>query len=54
MPDNNQSDKMTLRDQFAIVALNKYIEKYGTTNTISWYADHAYKIADAMMKERLK
>jgi hypothetical protein len=41
---------MTLRDQFAIAALNAVLSTYNWS--IGEQANHAYEIADAMMKAR--
>jgi hypothetical protein len=47
------SEELTLRDQFAIAAINGL-----TSNIEEWpsnyenYAKHSYRVADAMLKER--
>lgn len=51
-----QDDGMTLRDYFAAKAMNKVnMNSYSTMSSESYeqyIARHAYRLADAMMKER--
>jgi hypothetical protein len=48
----DDAQTMTLRDQFAIAALNAVLSTYNWS--IDDQANHAYEIADAMMKARKK
>lgn len=44
---------MTLRDYFAAKAMQPLIVSF-TVQDINWTAQQAYKIADAMLEERIK
>lgn len=54
--DNNRLEQgMTLRDYFAAAALQGYVARgSGSSNIIEWGPKAAYKLADAMLKEREK
>jgi hypothetical protein len=54
--DHRWSDGMTLRDYFANSAMKGIIERneisYGYSSTYDSIAERAYKMADAMLKQR--
>ena len=45
---------LTIRDYFAAKALQALISEPSLTATMDEFANRAYQIADAMIKERLK
>ena len=55
-PQGNSADQqgMLLRDWFAGQALNGWIIKFDATVGFDAYASNAYKLADAMLRERAK
>lgn len=54
--DGNQLkvNEMTMRDQFAIAYMQSCVVGNAYFDTFKGVAEEAYKMADAMMKERLK
>lgn len=53
--DNNKQiyTGMNLRDYFALEAMNAYMRRQDSTTTADNVASIAYRIADAMLDERL-
>ena len=50
---NKYQTGMTMRDYFAAKAMQPLIVSF-TVQDIHWTAQQAYKIADAMLEERIK
>lgn len=52
--DNKPCEGMTLRDYFAAAALPALVEQAINLDHLAWdaTAEHAYRIADAMLEER--
>ncbi len=54
--NNAVSAQPTLRDQFAMAIVGGYMATNCALNddSAAWAAEHAYQVADAMLKEREK